>query len=319
MIWVSWRQQRTEALIAAGILAVLAVVLIPTGIEMAHAYDHDGLSACHGQTTSESCGQAVGTFTARFESLSNLLGWLTLVPGLVGVLLAAPFVLELESGTYRLAWTQSITRRRWIASKLGLAVVVAVLVALALTLLMTWWRTPFVHLQGRMENGAFDSEGSVVFGYVLFALGLAVAAGVVWRRAVPALVVAFGVYFAVRLFVDTWLRQRLIAPLSATWRLDSPGPNLNRAWVLDQYPSDALGHRAPIVARPVGACARAFASHDKTAISDCLARHGQAFTTAVYEPASRFWAFQGIETALFGGVGLLLIAVAAWWTHERTG
>ena len=38
---------------------------------------------------------------------------------------------------------------------------------------------------------------------------------------------------------------------------------------------------------------------------------------AVYHPASRFWLFQGIETALFGGVAVALIAFAAWWIHER--
>ena len=50
MTWVSWRLQRTETLIAAAILALIAVLLVPTGIEMANAYDHDGLSACLAQT-----------------------------------------------------------------------------------------------------------------------------------------------------------------------------------------------------------------------------------------------------------------------------
>ena len=118
------------------------------------------------------------------------------------------FVLELENGTYRLAWTQSITRRRWIATKLAAAIAVALLAALAMTLLITWWRTPLVHLQGRMDNSVFDFEGTVAAGYVLFALGLALAVGAVWRRTVPALVVAFVGYLASRIFVDTWLRQR---------------------------------------------------------------------------------------------------------------
>ena len=39
---------------------------------------------------------------------------------MAALLLAAPFVIELDSGTYRLYWTQSITRRRWIVTKLGL-------------------------------------------------------------------------------------------------------------------------------------------------------------------------------------------------------
>jgi len=47
-------------------------------------------------------------------------------------------------------------------------------------------------------------------------------------------------------------------------------------------------------------------------------KRGTGFTHAVYQPASHFWALQGIETALFGGIALALLAVAAWWAHERT-
>ena len=68
-------------------------------------------------------------FAQRFQSLLDLANWFTLVPGLIGVLLAAPFILDLEHGTYRLAWTQSITRRRWLLGKLGLPVVAALLTA----------------------------------------------------------------------------------------------------------------------------------------------------------------------------------------------
>src|SRR5439155_10110550 len=129
VIWTSWRLQRTEMLIAAGLLAVLAALAVPTGIEMASAYHRDGLSACLGAQTTESCNEAIRSFTTRFESLSNLLAWVTILPGLIGVLLAAPLLLELENGTYRLAWTQSITRGRWLLSKLSLAVVAAMLTA----------------------------------------------------------------------------------------------------------------------------------------------------------------------------------------------
>ena len=127
---------------------------------MASRYDHDGLSACAAATSDEGCQQAIQVFTARFDSIMNLLPWLNLIPGVIGVALAAPLLLELESGTYRLAWTQSITRRRWLAFKLGTAVLTAVLAAVAMTALVTWWRTPLDHLHGRIEN-VFDFEGTV--------------------------------------------------------------------------------------------------------------------------------------------------------------
>ena len=40
--------------------------------------------------------------------------------------------------------------------------------------------------------------------------------------------------------------------------------------------------------------------------------------TAVYQPASRFWALQGVEFGIVAGIGVLLILVAAWWTQHRT-
>jgi len=318
VIWVSWRQQRTETLIAAALLALIAAVLVPTGIEMAHAYQHGGLSACTDMSTSTTCANAIQSFNSRFQSTAGLTAWFTLLPGLIGVLLAVPYVLELESGTFRLAWTQSITRGRWIATKLAAMIGVAVLAALAMTLLITWWRTPLVHLNGRMENSVFDLEGTVVFGYVLFALALALAAGVVWRRTVPALIVAFIGYVAARVFVDAWLRRRFEKPLTATWAEFIPGAGghpasgappaaLDHAWILRQYPSDKFGHAVDVV---LGHCA--------PAASRCLAHPGAVYSHVVYQPASRFWLFQGIETAMFGGAALLLIAFAAWWTHQRT-
>jgi hypothetical protein len=171
-----------------------------------------------------------------------------------------------------------------------------------------------------MDNSVFDSEGTVVFGYTLFALGLAVAVGAVWRRAVPALVVAFAGYFAARIFVDTWLRQHLVTPLTATWpvlvreheglrKLGGVRASLNHAWVISENPSDKLGHPVSVLA---GVCNKAQGTS-----GNCLAHHG-GYMHAVYEPASRFWLLQGLETAIFAGIAVVLIGFAAWWTHERT-
>jgi hypothetical protein len=49
---------------------------------------------------------------------------------------------ELETGTYRLAWTQSVTRTRWLAVKLGVVGLTSVAVAGLLSLMVTWWSSP---------------------------------------------------------------------------------------------------------------------------------------------------------------------------------
>ncbi len=73
---------------------------MPSGIDMASRFDSDGLAACTAAGGSAGgCGQAVRAFSARFDSVMGLLPWLNFVPGLVGVMLAAPVLLDLESGT----------------------------------------------------------------------------------------------------------------------------------------------------------------------------------------------------------------------------
>lgn len=293
MIWLGWRQQRTETLIAAALLALVAVILVPAGIEMAHAYSRDGLSHCLGMTQGPTCGQVVSSFEQRFDKYNAIIGWFNLVPGLFGVALAAPFVLELERCTHRLAWTQSITRRRWVVTKLGLALVTTLLAAAILTAILIWWRQPLVRIDGRMDNGAFDSQGTVILGYALFALGLALAIGALWRRGVPAVMVAFVAYFVARIFVDTWLRQRLLTPHKISFPAQTPQPAvMNHAWVLSNQ-INAIGRVRAANGFPVGRI------------------------HVTYFPASAFWTLQGIETAMFGGLGLALVAFAAWWTLHR--
>jgi hypothetical protein len=318
VIWVAWRQQRTETLIAAAVLVLLAALLIPTGLDMASRYDDGGLSACAAATGGNGCREAIQAFSARLEGIMNLLPWLNLIPGVIGIALAAPLLLELENGTYRLAWTQSITRGRWLAAKLGTTVFAAVAAAVAMSALVTWWRTPLDHLHGRMEN-VFEFEGTVGIGYVLFALGLALAIGTLWRRTVPALIAGFAGYVVLRVFVQSWLRQRFESPLSVTWpaRNGFEKPELARAWILELFPSDRAGHAIAPPLGAQGACEAVGNGKGGVKVIDPSCLPGSLFNHAVYQPASRFWLFQGIETALFAGLGVALIAFAAWWVHER--
>jgi len=310
MIWVSWRQQRTETYIALGILVALAAFLIPTGLNMASAYHDAHLGSCLGTSPSDACHLEIDGFLQRFDGIASLIAWLTLVPGLIGVLLAAPFILPIEHGTYRLDWTQSITRETWVSRKLGMGIAGTLLASLALTLLLRWWQTPRIRLQGRMDNSVFDSQGIVIFGYTLFALALAVAVGVVWRRAVPGLMVGFAGYFVARIFTDTWLRQRLAPTHALSWKNGEPAA-LHNAWVLTQYPTNAHGDRVSMLCIKLGGSKSGFP------IPVCP-HNAPVYMHAVFHPASQFWQLQLTETAMFGGIAVLLLAFSAWWTLRRT-
>jgi hypothetical protein len=309
MTWLAWRLQRTETLVAVGILALLAALLVPTGITMANSYHNNGLASCLAPNPGYDCIQKIGAFQSRFQALNFVANWFTLVPGVLGVLLAAPFVLELEQGTYRLAWTQSITRRRWLAVKLGLLVVAGVLASLGLIALITWWRTPLTDLGGRLDTGTYDTTGSVAVGYTLFALGLGVALGALWRRTAASLTVAFVGYFAVRILDDYWLRNQLATPLKATWRGVQLPRYLDNANILSQ--TITVNGR---VVQSVSSSGGVIGGHAQLAAPGSGTN---AVSHGIYQPASFFWTLQLRETALFTAIAVLLILFAAWWTQRQ--
>lgn len=221
-------------------------------------------------------------------------------------------MIELEQGTVVFGWTQGMTRARWLATKLAVAIATAVVAGAAYSVLFSWARGPFDAVFGSFSDSVFDFEGTVPIAYFLFALGLGLAVGVVFRRTAPAMVVAFLAYFGARISVDTWLRQHFMTPLTATWGPNANGSNLSRAWILFEGPSNRAGHVFTGSFPALQRCVSAAPGGVKSVDSNCLARLGANYVHAVYQPASRFWEFQGIETALFGGIALLLIAFAAW-------
>jgi len=307
MTWLAWRLQRTETIVAGGVLVLMAALLVPTGISMSEAYHTDGLGSCLAPNPGFSCVQKIGAFQSHYQALNFVTNWFTLIPGVLGVLLAAPFILDLEHRTYRLAWTQSITRRHWVAVKLGLAVLAAVGASAVLIALITWWRTPLTDIGGRLDTGTYDTTGSVAIGYTLFALGLAAALGAMWRRSAVSLTVAFVGYFAIRIVDDYWLRNRLASPLHATWSGARLPAYLEKANILSQT--------VTVNGRVIesGSSGGVLGAHSQLAVPG--SRH--ALVHAVYQPASSFWTLQIRETLLFTAAAAACLVFAAVWTQRR--
>jgi len=314
VIWLTWRQQRLETLAATFILAAIALLLVIIGLRMADVYGQLGIGAClaHDAGGSAACEVAVGAFGKRFSGLETLAGWFNLLPALIGILFAAPLVHELEHRTYRLAWTQSITRRRWLTIKIAGAVGGTLLATLVFSLLITWWRGPFDQIGGRLDpNDAFDFEGIVPYAYALFALALVLAIGAVSRRMIAAVAGGFAGFLALRLPLQFWARHSFIAPVRFNGSASTPAPgNLDHSWVLQ---SNFVSRAA--APRKVDALA-CFAHQSDAVVAHCMAKLG--FVNEItYQPASRFWALQGIEAAIFVAAALALLALTGWWIHHR--
>ena len=312
MTWVTWRQQRLETLLVAAALALIALFLVKTGLDVYGGFQRTGLAAClSGTAQAPSCPLNLDAFRQQVIPLEYpLYQGLVFVPLVVGLLLGAPFVVDLEQGTYRLAWTQSITRRRWVLVRLALIVSVAAAAGAVLAALTTWWWGPLTRITDRLDRNPFELIGVVPIAYTVFAAALCVASGALLRRTVPAVGITLAGFVALRLWFQGQLRYNVfLAPLTKLVPAGA-GPGLasgdyivSRRMMVPPDIWSACTHENPNV--PV----------DRLPVLACFAQHG-VMQTLIYQPADRFWALQGIETAIFLGLAAVLLAVTVWWVRR---
>ncbi|MFC1440525.1 hypothetical protein ABUW04_19910 [Streptacidiphilus sp. N1-10] len=183
MIRLAWLQFRVQAAVGFGALAVLAGVLAVTG-------RHD-------------------------DSLRLWLGVLMMVvPGLVGAFWGAPLVAsEAAAGTLPLAWTQSVSRRRWLGVRIGVTALAAMTATGLLSLLVTWWASPLDRAD-RSVFATFDQRGVVPIGYAAFALALGITVGALVRRTLPAMATTAVVLLAARAAFANLVRPHLGTPIT---------------------------------------------------------------------------------------------------------
>jgi ABC-type transport system involved in multi-copper enzyme maturation permease subunit len=301
MIWVSWRQFRGQAIACLGLLAALAVYAILVGSSMRTAFSHDSLAACLARSQGTSCPAAVQAFTNEFGSAVNIAFWavLLIAPGLLGVLVGAPLIArELEYGTWRLAWSQTVPRTRWLATKLGLVTGGLVLLGAAMTAVITWYRAPMDRLTGHLPNNIYDFEGLVLTAYILCAFGFAVLAGLLLRRSVPAMIAAFIPWLAIRLAVEYLLRPSFQAALTFQQNCTSKQECSGGTGIGIVPP--VTGHIGDwVLGQPAGQPGNHLVS------------------TYLYQPADRFWTFQFIEAGLFVALTAAALGAAIWLLHRR--
>src|SRR5262249_52324849 len=157
------------------------------------------------------------------------------IPLLLGVFLGAPLIArEVEQGTHRLAWTQSVTRDRWALSKIGLVFGFALVVIALFAWMVTVWSGPLVAVSDdRFGFGTFDLRGIVPVAYGVFALALGTAAGALIRRTLPAMAATLGAFVAVRVAMEMLLRPRYLPPqtISYPFLRESPRAGLGD-WII---------------------------------------------------------------------------------------
>lgn len=317
MIWVTYRQHRGEVLSLAGLLAAMALYLVISGHFIGNSFADNGVAACLVAMPPLSCSGVVGDFTAQFDTVAGIGALFAVIPIVAGIFIGAPLLArEFERRTIGLAWTQSVTRGRWLAVKLVAMIAFGIVAAVIFTVMMTLWRGPLDQAGSRLDAG-FDVEGVVEVGYFLFALTLGALIGTLVRRTLPAMAVTLGGFVLVRGFVEFWLRAHYMAPITAT-SANGTNPQIPRdAWRLSSQFVNGSGNtisRGQIFQL----CGGEPGEGGAPVSSQCFASHGIVRQT-LYQPADRFWNFQFIEVGIFLALAVVCLILTVLWVRRRIG
>jgi hypothetical protein len=332
MIWFTWRQFRTQTWITVGALAALGVVLVITGRSIADAYAAANVAACQGD-----CASAISNFLHQVRTSTSGTVYdlatpiLYVVPALIGIFWGAPLLAhELETGTHRLAWNQSVTRTRWLATKLAIVGAAAAATAGLLSWAVTSWAHHIDQATGdRITPGLFAARGIVPIGYALFAFTLGVTAGMLIRRSVPAMAATLAIYSAAVISMQEWIRAHLRPASHATNPLDTSSldtlnigqgneltvigsADVPGAWVLSNQTITATGQVFTGPANPQ------YCGPDAApqVCTDWVGSLGLR-QDLTYHPANHFWSLQWTEAGIFVAIAVLLAGFCFWWTRRR--
>ncbi len=330
MSFLVWRQYRWQAAFAALILAVFAAVLIVSGLQMASQW-HALLLGCAASGTCAALHQgqtSLGSVLGHDFAILSMLG-----PAVFGMLVGAPLLArEYEARTMDFAWSQSVTRTRWLLVKVGWALLAAAVWGGVLAELVTWWSVPRnAAFQNWFQPNYFDQQGIVPIGYSVFATALGIAAGAIFRRTLPAVAIVVGGFIGLRLWTSQDLRLlHYMTPVTTSFSMTgnfnpptgSPvvgagmtGPNgqvlaqnFNAGNTFNGVPISSLPRSCQSFAGQASSTSVQLSNSAQNAANRCLAAAGY-HNYVSYQPASRYWAFQGIETGIFLVVSFLLLAV----------
>ncbi|MEV5198693.1 ABC transporter permease subunit [Streptomyces sp. NPDC053720] len=310
------RQHRWPLRIAVLVPVLVFVVLVGTRLWTDHVTDAFAGTGCSVVHTTPGCTDTVNAYLDRRLWTTDALNWSSLLmmvlPAFVGIFVAGPVIArELESGTYRLAWSQSVTPAGWLAAKLAVPAVVALASVSVLSAVSTWAQTrdnAGHQLPVWQEREVYRSIGTVPVGYALCMLALGALAGLLLRRTVTAMIVTVAGYGALVLALNK-ARIHLWPVLTDTfepgskYRFPSEAFDAGRGWLT------AAGERLP-----PDACL-----DWNSDFKQCLADKGITHRYIDYHPASHFWPLQLVETGILLALAALAVALAFRVLRRRHG
>ena len=329
--WVTWRQHRAALGGVAVLLGGLALYLWLAGLQMHHAYAT--VAACH-PASSYACRNQVINFDTAYGPTAQTVGTLLMaVSMLIGAFVGAPVLArELETGTFRYAWTLGVGRRRWTLAKLVPLAVTLATAAGVFSLLSSWYYQP-LFADGNsipLEPSLFGLRGVAYAAWTLAAFAIGAVAGLLIRRVVPAIAATLAACTGLTLATGLYLRQHYMAPLlgrnlfappASAWIISgwwTKGGTVISQSTMNQIMTTMFRQILPAIL-PKNVNDNDVKFYKGTANSQVLndlLHHGYTQWTS-YQPGSRFWPFQWIEGGWLLVLSVLLIAATVWLVGRR--
>ncbi|MDX2390626.1 MULTISPECIES: ABC transporter permease [unclassified Streptomyces] len=236
-----------------------------------------------------------------------------LLPVLIAAFVAGPMLArEMESGTYRLALTQSTTPKAWLASKIGIAAVVS---AACAALMVGVYRLGWAPVSGTYQlswadRGTYEATGPVIVAYCLLGVGVGAVVGQWIRRTLPALLVA-GAVTGLVVVVFGFLRWSVLTPVTITTPLTGrPEMGMPRsAFLVEAGLLKGTGERVPSwgCTTPSGE------------LGSCVQDLQVTGRYVDYHPYAHYWLTQLIETAVVLALAALALHAAFRVLRSRRG
>ncbi len=332
MMWLSWRQFRVQALAGAVALAVIVAYLVYLGTDVREGYDVFQAS-CRSQGD---CAQATAQFRAAYENtLLFLAAGLALVPAVIGTFWGAPMIArELEGNTHTLAWNQSVTRPRWLLTKVLIVGIGAMVLTGVAGAALTWAAAPFDEVvKNQFSTFVFGARYIAPIGYAALAFTLGTIAGLLLRRTLPAMALTLVGFIVFQFFFANMVRPNLVPAEHATLPMTAEVineaqnlgsitggsviggvriPNAPNAWIAETSPLRTADGKT-IDSAKFGTCINTPPKTGATGTfgdaAVCLAKH-DLHVDVSYQPASRYWTFQVLETVVYLVLSGVLVALS---------
>lgn len=319
MIWVVWRQQRAQLITLLTLLVVAGGAAVVLRTAMVSYIDGHGLQSClsDGLKMGSSCGSGAQAFaTAWFDWMKAGQLLILALPLLIGLFCGAPlFARELEQGTHVLAFTQSVSRIRWMISKFAVGLGPALFVVVALQVLVEWWVSA-AGMMGPLASGPFYytnfSVGSLApAAYTAFAFAVGMFVGAAFRRTLVGMTVTLGVFVVVRYLVYSF--QDFMLPTQRVFSGDpSTLPSAAYGLVHGYGYINAAGAVLTYRQLPTMRCVTDKAVPLFADQAACYRHYGLVNSFYDLIPADTSGTMQLVQAGIYVGITVLLVLATGW-------